>query len=808
MFKNYLLVAIRYLFRQKLFTIINILGLSVGIAAFYLIYLHVSDEFSYDSFHPDSKQKYRIALERIYPEKVKYFAIIPHSMPEAFRDEIPEIEEICRLFGGGNEFVVRMNEDEFVESHAYFADSNFFSFFDLPLIYGDPSKVLSDPNGVVLSREKALKYYGDRDPVGEIFTTEFGEFTVSGVFSPFPGKSHMKFNFVGSIYRFPLVQTPLYTAFDACAYIRLIKGAIPEEVEKKFPAVVEKYAAGEIQRQNNVSYEDYVEAGNGYNYFLQPIRDIHLHSQLENELEPNGNIRYVRLFLLIAIFVLVIACINFMNLSTARSSERSREVGIRKVVGAERYRLIFQYLVESFLVSLFSVLMAVLLVELLLPVFNQLAEKQLTLGLGDLKNILVLFGITVISGFLAGLYPAFVLSGFIPAQVLKGRHRSGNSGSLLRKGLVIFQFGISLILVIFSLFVFLQIRYMINTDLGFNKEFVITVPRAFSFENGTDAFRQEVMKLPDVEQVSVSNTPIANGFYFGWQCAVEEYGSEVMTTVAMVIDEYFLDALEIKLIQGRNFSEEFNDSLSVLINKAAITEFGLTEPIGKKLISRARQDSLIREYRIVGVVEDFHYLSMHQPVTSFVFFHSSSEFQGNGLFNIKLKGHDTQKTLAEIEGIWKEMNPGNTFEYEFLDQQIRMMYTNEKKSEGIFWIFTLLAILIAAVGLFGLSAYTAEQRTKEFGIRKVFGAGFNNIVLLLSREFARLIIIAFIIAIPVAYFGTRSWLNNFEFRINLLENSYIFILAGIAGLIIAYVTVFYQAVKAAFTQPSESLKYE
>ncbi|MGC9343180.1 MAG: ABC transporter permease, partial [Bacteroidales bacterium] len=663
MIKNYLLVAIRYLFRQKLFSIINILGLSVGIAAFYLIFLHVQDEYSYDTFHQDADRKYRVALERIYPEKVKYYAIVPHSIPEAIMNDLPEVESMVRLFGGENEFVVTMGEEKFTESNAYFADSNFFEFFNIPLIYGDPGSVLSDPNNIVLTREKAEKYFGDKNPVGEIFTTEIGEATITGVCENLPGKSHLRFNFIGSIMQFPIMRQPLYAAFDAYAYIKLVEEADPEDVEARFPEIVDKYAAGEIEAQNEVSYEDYKAAGNGYNYFLQPLKDIHLHSQLELEISPNSNIKYVRLFILVAVFVILIACINFMNLSTARSSERAREVGIRKVVGADKGKLVFQYLVESFIISLLSLLIGLLIVNLILPVFNQLAEKQLTMQLDNPVNISILAAIVIICGFLAGLYPAFVLSRFRPAYVLKGKFRSSRSGAMLRKGLVVFQFGVSLILVIFSLFVFAQIRFMINSDLGYNKEQVVTIPRAAAFENSKEAFRQEIMKIPDVKEVALSNVVIASGFYFGWQCAVEEYGSEVMTTNGMVIDEHYLDALQMNLIEGRNFSEDFNDSLSVLINRSAIKEFGLKDPIGKKLISRTRQDSSIREYRIVGVVEDFHYLSMHQPINSFVLFHSSGQYGEGNIFNIKISGNNVNSTIRQIEVVWNEIAPDVAFEY-------------------------------------------------------------------------------------------------------------------------------------------------
>jgi putative ABC transport system permease protein len=808
MLRNYFLVAVRYLLRQKLFTTINIIGLSTGIAAFYIIFLYVADEFSYDRFHDNSHRKYRIALERIYPEKTKYYAIVPHSLPEVMVEEIPEVEEKVRFFAGDNQFTLKIDDKEFTETRAFFADSNFFDFFKIPLLYGNPQTLLSDPNAIVLTHSKAKKYFGEENPVGKTLNTEFGEAIITGVCNDLPGKSHMQFNFIGNIKRFPIMNAPLFASFDVYAYVLLSENANPDKIEAKTNELIDIHAAKQIEERTGVGYEDYKAAGNGYKFFLQPITDIHLHSQLELEILSNGNIRYIRLFMLIAGFVLVIACINFMNLSTARSSERAREVGIRKLVGADRPSLIVQHLVESLFVSFISLIIALIIAELTLPVFNHLAGKDLSTNFGNIPNILTVSLIALAAGLLAGLYPAFVISGFQPVAIIKGKFRTSKAGAVLRKGLVIFQFGISILLIILSMFMYLQVRFMLNKDLGFNKEEVVTVPRANTFDTNLEAFRQEILNLPGVTSVGLSNVVLPSGFYFGWQCAVEQRGSDVITTNAMVVDDDFLETMQIEMLLGRDFSKDFNDSLSIIINHAAVKEFGLIDPVGKKLISRGNQDTIVRAYNIIGVTEDFHYLSLHMPVTSFVFFHTSSEFGGPAVFNIRLNSGDRNRSLEQIEELWKTMNPEAAFEYEYLDDQVGRQYLNEKKLEGIFWIFTLLAIVIAAVGLFGLSAYTAQQRTKEFGIRKVFGAGFENIILLLSMEFARLIIIAFFLAIPIGYFAAKSWLNNFEFRIGLLENSYVFLLAGLCGLLIAYTTILFQAVKAAMNLPAESLKYE
>jgi putative ABC transport system permease protein len=808
MLKSYLVIAFRYLRRQRLFTLINVLGLSVGIAAFYLIFLHVSDEFSYDNFHPNADDKYRIALERIYPGKTKSYAIIPHSIPVVFAGEIPEIKSFVRIIANVDEFRIRIGEEIFSERNAMFADSNFFDFFNVPLIHGDKSTVLSKPGNIVLTRETAKKYFGDKNPLGETIIAENEEFIVSGVCAGFPGKSHLDFNFVLSINFLPGMEHPLYTGFNVYSYIELIEDAEPERVESKFPEIVDRYAAAEIEEVNNVSYEDYVSAGNGYHYFLQNIKDIYLHSQLENEIRPGGDIRYVRLFILIAVFVILIACINFMNLSTARSGERAKEVGIRKVVGAPRYRLIFQFLTESFLIALASLFFAVILIELILPYYNNLAGKDLSLGLNRAPGILVIFGITLVSGLVAGIYPSFILSGYRPAKVLKGRFQSSRKGVMLRKTLVVFQFGISLVLIIFTLFVYRQVMYMVNRDPGYSYHNLVMIPRMVSFGDQKEAFRQEILKLPGIQNASLSNVPMGSGLYLGWQFAVERFGSEVMTTNVMVVDDSYINTMGMEILEGRNFSREFNDSLSVIINETAIREFGLTDPIGKKLLSRTRADSLVREFTIVGVVNDFHYLSMHQPVNSFGFLYIESPYSVTNFLNVKLSEGSVSSALNSIREKWEELNPEASFDYFFLSDTITKMYVNESRSIGIFTLFTFLSILIASIGLFGLATYSAEQRRKEFGIRKVFGAGFGSIVFLLSREFSRLIILAVLIAIPVGYFGTQRWLGNFEFSVNVFDSLYIFVIAGLAGLIIAYITIFYQALRSALTDPSRSLKYE
>ena len=824
MIKNFFRIAIRNLWKGKLFSLINIIGLSVGIACFFLIAVNLRDEFSYDSFHDNTENLYRVALERIYPDNVVFYAIIPNSIGEAMLNDFPEVENMTRIFKLPNEVVFRYEDRTFEESKIFFAEPNFFEIFNIPLLEGDPTQVFSNQNSMVVTKKTALKYFGDEDALGKRISTPQGEFLISGVCENVPKNSHLEFDFMGSLNLLGFLRQPNYISFSVYTYIILHSGTAPETIVAKMPKLVEKYAAGPIQARSGISYKEYIAAGNGYNYFLQPVRDIHLRSHLTSEIKPNENITYVYILIAIALFLIIIACINFMNLATAQSVTRAREVGIRKIVGSLRGSIIRQFLLESLVLSFISLVVASLMVKLILPLFNSLARKELEIHFfNDPFYLALLLILGIVVGLLAGSYPAFVLSSYQPVTVLKGRFSTTRKGIRLRNILVIFQFAISIFLVSMTLLVTRQMDFMLNLDLGYGKDNLIVVERAYTLGPGAEAFKQELRKIPAVLNSAGSNTTISGGFYYGVMFQAGQ-DTEIKTTRGMTIDKEFIRTLDLEILEGRGFAREFDDTMNVIINEAAIREFGWNDPVGMKLKRIGDPGEPTGEYTIVGVVKDFHYNSLHEDIDSFVLFEfpeRQTQLQGQPqqdqqqqqpplgvypLLNVKIRPENTALTLAAIEEAWKQFNPQQPFSYYFLDEMLDEMYENERISGNIFGIFAILAILIACTGLFGLSAYMAEQRTKEIGIRKVLGSTASKIVVLLSKDFAKLVAVAFVIAVPVAYYAMFKWLQNFSFRINI--PLWIFLLGGFIALAVAQFTISFQAIKAANTNPADTLRFE
>jgi putative ABC transport system permease protein len=574
------------------------------------------------------------------------------------------------------------------------------------------------------------------------------------------------------------------------------------------PELIRTYGAGQIQASMGVPYDDYIAAGNGYDYFLQPLHDIHLHSNMEGELKPNGNFNYVIFSLSIALFILILACINFINLSTARSTERAREVGIRKVVGSDRAKLIRQFLTESTLITLFSLIVAVLLAELMLPYFNFLAGRDLSIDYFDTFTIPLLTGFTLVVGLLSGFFPAFVLSSFQPTQVLKGKFISSSGGKTIRNILVVLQFTVSVFLISFTMLVYRQLKYLANTDMGFNRENVLVIEGVIPPEQ-RETIKQELEEFSWVSGTGVAGTEITGGYYPGFMIQIGEHGSEVVTTRFTTVDEDFLNTMNIKVLQGRGFSRDYMDSLNVLINETAVRDFNLAEPVGMNLIDpvETEEGTELRVWTVIGVVNDFHYTSLHDNLNSFVL--QSTRGPNGGftrLLYVRLDTRDLTMAVGEIEQKWKKVFPDTPFKYYFLDDNIEEMYSNDRTSGNLFSIFTLLAILIACVGLFGLAAYIAEQKTKEIGVRKVHGASVNRIVFLVSASFNRLILLAVFISMPLAIWSMRQWLANFAYRTNI--PFWIFILAGLLAMGIALLTISFHAVRTAHKNPADTLRYE
>jgi putative ABC transport system permease protein len=812
MLQNFVRVALRSLIKQKVYSAINIVGFAVSICACLLILLYVQYELSYDDFNPKSDRVYKMALERIYPEHRTFYSIIPHSFASAMKKDFPEVENTLIMGGPFNQTVVtyKVSESEtksFEEDGFMVADSSFFDFFDLEMIKGDKKTALSKQQQVVITEEMAKKYFGDVDPIGKTLGGDNGELTVTGVCKSMPANSHLKFSFLGSA-NTPFFRRELYTSFSAHVYVLLKPGTDVKALEAKFPQMVDTYAAPQIERNLGKSWEDYKKAGNGYRYWLQPITDIHLDpTNLEGTITPSGNGDYVKILSYVSILILVIACINFMNLATARSAERAREVGVRKTMGSPKSQLIYQFLTESILVAVVATGLAVLLAFLLLPQFNSLAQKQLALTFNT-TFILTLAGFAIAVGVLAGLYPAFVLSGFNPVVVMKGNFSGSSRGAWMRNGLVVFQFMISIILIVGTLVVGQQMRFMQTKNLGFDKDQVIYLDRAFNLEDKLQTFTDELRDNPNIKAVGVASAMVGRqGDFFGEQFQPEG-STEVLTVKTMVADDNFSQMIDFQLNDGRFFTEETNDSLNIILNEVAVKTLGLADPVGRRLTAATDNNDgtqTMRTFTVAGVVKDFHFQSLRDEITPLVIF--SNEFlRFNRFITIRVKPENAQATLAQIETRWKTLVPGQPFRYSYLDDNIQREYAEEKRSGQLFSVFSGLAIVIACVGLFGLSAYTASLRTKEIGVRKVLGASVTGVTVLLSKDFTKLVIIAFVLAVPVSWWLMNNWLQSFAYRITPGVGS--FLLAGGAALTIAWFTVSYQSIKAAMVNPVTSLRSE
>lgn len=808
MFKNYFKVAVRNLMRKKGFSLINILGLSIGIACCLLILLHVQDELSYDKHHEKSDRIHRMALERIYPDHTSYYAVIPAGFAAVVSEDVPEVEMTTRLLRPFQDMVVTIEEDIYKEDRdrVMFADSNVFDLFTFPLLQGDPATVLKKPNSVILTEKVAQKYFGTTEAVGKQITTGQGEVLVTGVMAEQPENSHISFDLLFSTGLLPFLEQPNYISFSAYTYLLLEAGTDPKVVEGKLPQIVDNYASGQIQQRMSVSYEEYIQAGNGYTYFLQPLPDIHLHSHLEGEARSNGNITYIYLFIAIAIFILLLACINFMNLSTARSAERAREVGVRKVMGSVRGQLIGQFLMESLVVSLLSLFVAIALVRLGLPFFNTWADKQLVLDFGQMTWLIpVLLIFAALVGLMAGSYPAFVLSSFSPVTVLKGNFKTSQKGTLLRNGLVVFQFAISIFLIAGTLVVYRQLNFMQDKNQGYTQDPIMVVDRFDSMGEKAESFKKECLSNPEILHTG-STSAMPGGYYYGFMLQ-ERASSEVLTTKAMMMDDDFAETMDFEMVAGRAFGKAFDDSLALILNESAVKNLGLKDPIGKKLYN-PQDDGTLTEFTVVGVMKDFHFESLHLDIGNLAI-QSTEFFNGpGGQLAIRTKGKNLAEAIAFVESKWRNFNPTQPFTYSFLDEELAEMYLNERRVSKLATAFTGLAILIACIGLFGLSAFLAQQRTKEIGIRKVMGASVPQLVMMLSKHFTILVVLAFGIASIILWFAASEWLTDFAYRISLVQQWDIFVISGGLALLVAWITISFQSIKAAIANPIKSLRHE
>jgi putative ABC transport system permease protein len=800
MFKNYLKIALRNLSKYRIYSLINIAGLSIGIACCLLILMHITDEASYDKYHKNAERIYRVTYEIDNHGKTTSTAQTPAPLGPALLKEYPDIKDYVRFFR--SDVSLNRGEKRFFET-LYFADESIFDIFTFPLLRGNLDTALEEPNSIVLTEESAEKYFGDEDPINKILTVNSNrDFIVTGVLKNIPRNSHFHFDFLVPIEAYFQINPGRREDWGYIYYYNYLlvrKGFSPADFERKLPAFVMKYIGGNFR---DLFGENIDQVPSLYKFHLQPLLEIHLHSHLEDEMEPNGNITYVYIFSTIALFILFIACINFMNLSTGRASSRAKEVGIRKVVGARRAELIKQFLGESLLLSFISLLLAVVLVELFLPVFNSLSGKELSISFFGNGTFFVAFlGIFIAVGILSGSYPAFLLSAFIPVDVLKGRVTAKVSTALIKKGLVVFQFAISIILVVGTVIIHNQMFFVQNKNLGFDKEHLVVV----ADQNRRvvlryESFKNELLKNPNIIATSGSSGLPVNVFSKQTARPMGAGFDEAILMPVIAVNYDFIDTYGLELVSGRKFSKEFKtDSREALIiNEAAAEKFGWEDPIGQMM-------DIIggRKGRIIGVLKNFHISSLHERIEPLVLYIQPYFCR---YYSIRIRSEDIPHTLAFIEKTWRDFAPARPFEYSFLEDDLDQLYRAEMRLGKISFYFTILAIFIACLGLFGLSSFTAEQRTKEIGIRKVLGASIGNIVFMLSKEFTKWVLVANIIAWPIAYYVMSRWLQIFAYRTSI--SVWIFIFSAALALFIAFFTTSFQVVKAAVVNPAESLKYE
>ncbi|MEQ9440334.1 MAG: ABC transporter permease [Cyclobacteriaceae bacterium] len=793
MLKNYLAIAFRHLSKRKFYTAINILGLAIGLAAGLLITLYVLDELSYDRFHKQADRIYRVATQTNFNGSTSAAASTNYHIGEVIDDEIPEIEATLRVQKLWDQTIHR-GDVLFPDVETIAVDSNFFDFFTFPLIEGNPATVLENPSSVILTEALAQALFNQSAAVvGETF--EIGEhvYEVTGVAENPPANSHFHFTLIKRFEPRLSEQVNWGNVNGRIStYFRLAKHASVDAVPVKIKDVGIKY---------NPDIEEGIKLGRfDVNFMAQPLTSIHLHSDLEMELEANSDIRYVYIFSIIALFVLLIAGVNYVNLSTARSADRAREVGVRKTLGSVRRPLIYQFLVESLLVSLTATLLALALAELFRRPFNQLANKQLSLNLFESPTLgitVLLVGLMV--GLLAGMYPAFYLTRFQPVQVLRGALKTGREGRHFRNGLVVFQFAISIALIVCTGVVYQQLQYMQNKKLGYDQENVVLLGNAVS--EHFDAFMNEVKAYPQVQQVTASSQSphlITNGQ--GGLLVRGQGENEVYQLNRLFVDYDFFTTFQIPVIAGRAFSRELaSDTMSMILNEAAVKQMGLDDPLQTQI----DRDEQI--YQVVGVVEDFHFESLHNDIAPLFILLGENPYYYNTL-EVRISGENIPGTLALLEKSWQKFAPDTPFDYSFLDQDYEALYRSEMRLGKVFGIFTGLAILVACLGLLALVAFMAEQRTKEIGIRKVMGASSRSIVLLLSQGYTKLILLALVVAIPIAYLVMRQWLTDFAYRIDM--SGWMFVGAGLGALLIAWLAVSYQSIKASLANPVDALRYE
>jgi putative ABC transport system permease protein len=805
MLKNYLLVAFRNLSKNKAFSAINIVGLAIGMAACLLILQYVSFELSYDDFHTKKDRVFRINQDRYNNGKLStQWAGGAFAPGTAFKNALPEIEDYVKIVGAG-QTIANYKDQKMVILNDYYVGAAFFKIFSFPLISGDPNTALKEPNTAVITQEVANKLFHGVDPVGQtLYINTDKPLKITGVMKNMPANTHMKFDFMQS-YATLLKENPPNKDYslddawlnDGCTtYLLLRPGVDPRALEAKFIPLVKK------------AYDKFPGSGEGGIYTLQPVKDIHLYSNLMLEFQPNGDGKSVYLLLGIAIFVIIIAWINYINLATARGIGRAKEVGVRKTLGSAKGQLITQFMLEAMMLNAMAIGLALLIIMACIPAFANISGIQIGFTLFTKGAFwLAVLGIFVLGSFFSGFYPAIVLSAFRPVEVMKGKILASPRGVVLRKGMVVFQFAASIFLLIGSLTVFRQLKYMQSQKLGvkIDQTLVIKAPlvKVDSFYRSMSSFKQECLAQTAVKSVTVSTS--IPGEPVGWNAGgIKLVGSDQSTGKQYRIigaDYDYLNAYDIKLIAGRKFSKEFGDEPhSVVFTKKGVEQLGFSKPadaLGKRI------DFWGQVYTIVGVADNFHQQSLHDAYDALIF-RCIPDVRGQ--VSVKVSTTNMPQTIAELKKTWASFFPGDQFDYFFLDQHFNEQYKTDQRFGQVFGVFTGIAIFVACLGLFGLVSYTIVQRTKEIGIRKVLGASVNSILRLLYKDFALLVVVSFVISAPIGWYAISKWLQTYAFRMDI--NPFLFVVPFLLVMLIAFATVSFLSVKAALMNPVKSLKTE
>jgi putative ABC transport system permease protein len=810
MFQKYFQVALRNVLKNRVFSIINITGLAIGLACCLLIAAWLSDELGFDRYPRQANEIYRVGVQLSQNGGIADYPDVDVAVGAGMKDAIPQVLASTRLLPRKSLFI--RNGDKLIkEQGGAMCDSNFLQIFSIPLVEGDDRTALVEPNSIVITRALERKYFDGASGFGKTLLLDGDAYKVTGVIDKVPDRSHFHYDLYISMSSWPgMIRGTTWSNIGSYTYLVLRKGTDPAAVTRQFPALVEKYVVPESQRDMGISLSEARKALESWHFYLMPLRDIHLKSHTKYELEPGGDVQYVYIFGALAVFILLLACVNFTNLSTASSAKRSREIGIRKVLGSIRQQLVSQFLAESILLTLGAMLLALGLIYLLLPSFNALAGKHIAIGYFlDYKAIVAGVVLVLVVGFLAGIYPAFFLSSFRILSVLRGSGTSTPaSRSALRSSLVVFQFIISTSLIIATFIVYRQLYFMQHKKLGYDKEQVLFIQDAFGLGNNQYAFKQQLLTDSRIRSVTLSrDAPVDRGGadvdgteVYAKENKENESASEIHTNIFHV-DYDYVPTLGMKIIAGRNLSPDFpGDSSAVVINEAAVRDLGYKDNL--RALDKTIVGSGQREWRVVGVVQDFNYTSVKQRIAPLMMMlgHNFGDVM------VKINTGDLEGVLGSIRQKWNALNPSTPFSAYFLDDHFAALYSQEQKTGQIFTLFAGVAIVIASLGLFGLVSFTTEQRKKEIGIRKILGASASQVVFLLSTEFLRLVAIALLISIPLTWVVMHRWLENFAYRTGVSWS--VFLLAGCAALGIALATISARAIRAALANPVKSLRSE